>query len=118
MNSGGSFISSLIYLAIIVLMIAGMWKVFIKAGKPGWGAIIPIYNLIILLQIVGRPLWWIILFLIPIVNLVALILVGMDLAVCFGRSKAWGFVLLALLPFIGYPILGFGEASYSAPAAS
>ena len=72
MNSGGSFIGSLIYVAIIVLMIAGMWKVFIKAGKPGWGAIIPIYNLIILLQIVGRPLWWIILFLIPIVNLAAL----------------------------------------------
>lgn len=55
----------IIYLAIIVLMIASMWKVFTKAGKPGWAAIVPIYNIIVLLQIVGRPTWWIILFLIP-----------------------------------------------------
>ena len=118
MNSGGSSIATLIYLAILVLVIAGMWKVFMKAGKPGWAAIIPIYNLIVLLQIVGRPVWWIILFLIPIVNFVALIIVGMDLAVCFGKSKGWGFALLVILPFVGYPMLGFGEAAYSAPAAA
>lgn|GEM_PF-2859387 len=58
MDSGGSFLGTLIYLAIIIAMIAGMWKVFEKAGQPGWAAIIPIYNLIVLLQIVGKPIWW------------------------------------------------------------
>lgn len=118
MDSGGSFMGTLIYLAIIIAMIAGMWKVFEKAGQPGWAAIIPIYNLIILLQIVGKPIWWIVLFLIPLVNFVALILVGMELAVCFGKSKGWGFALLVLFPFVGYPILGFGDAAYSKPAGS
>lgn len=98
-------------------MIAGMWKVFEKAGQPGWAAIIPIYNIIVLLQVIGKPLWWIVLFIIPLVNFVALILVAMDLAVCFGKSKGWGFGLLFILPFIGYPLLGFGDASYKAPSA-
>ena len=100
MNEGGSVIGWIIYLAIIVLMIAGMWKVFEKAGKPGWAAIIPIYNLIVLLEITGKPIWWIVLFLIPIVNLVIMIIVSMQLAVCFGKSKGWG----------------FGQDTYSAPA--
>lgn len=118
MDSGGNSLGMLIYLAIIILMIAGMWKVFEKAGKPGWAAIVPIYNIIVLLEIVGRPIWWIVLFLIPIVNFVALIIVAMDLAVCFGKSKGWGFGLLVILPFVGYPMLGFGDAAYSAPAGS
>lgn len=117
MNEGGSAIGSLIYLAIVIASIAGMWKVFVKAGKPGWAVIIPIYNIIVLLEIVGKPLWWIVLMLIPLVNLVVLIIVSMDLAVCFGKSKGWGFGLLVILPFVGYPMLGFGDATYSAPAA-
>ena len=108
---------TIVYLLILILMIAGMWKVFEKAGKPGWAAIIPIYNIIVLLQIVGKPLWWLVLLLIPIVNLVILILISMDLAVCFGKSKGWGFALLVILGFVGYPLLGFGDATYTAPAA-
>ncbi len=107
---------SIVYLLILILMIAGMWKVFEKAGKPGWAAIIPIYNIIVLIQIVGKPVWWIVLFLIPIVNLVVFIIISMDLAVCFDKSKGWGFALLFLLGFIGYPLLGFGDAAYKAPA--
>jgi len=102
----------------MVAMIAGMWKVFAKAGQPGWAAIIPIYNIIVLLQIVGKPIWWIVLILIPIVNFVVLILLSMELAVCFGKSKAWGFVLLFLFGFIGYPMLGFGPDAYKGPAAA
>lgn len=117
MNDGGNVIGWIIYLAIIVLMIAGMWKVFEKAGKPGWAAIIPIYNIIVLLEITGKPIWWIVLFLIPIVNFVIMIIVSMQLAVCFGKSKGWGFGLLVILPFVGYPMLGFGQDTYSAPAA-
>jgi hypothetical protein len=100
-----------IELVIIVAIIAGIWKVFVKAGKPGWAAIIPIYNLIVLLQIAGKPLWWIILFFIPLVNIIMAILVGIAVAKNFGKSDAFG-VGLGLLGFIFYPILGFGDAEY------
>ncbi len=109
--------SNIITLLIFVAWIAGMWKVFEKAGHPGWAAIVPIYNIIILLQIIGKPLWWIVLLLIPIVNIVVFVIVSMDLAVCFGKSKGWGVGLLFFFGFIGYPLLGFGDASYKAPAA-
>lgn len=109
--------SNVITLLIFIAWIAGMWKVFEKAGKPGWAAIVPIYNIIILLQIIGKPLWWIVLLLIPIVNLVVFIIVSMEVAVCFGKSKGWGVGLLFFLGFIGYPLLGFGDATYKAPAA-
>ena len=55
--AGGVF--SLFYLAIIVVLIAAQWKIFAKAGKPGWACIVPIYSTIVLLEIVGKPLWWI-----------------------------------------------------------
>jgi hypothetical protein len=100
-----------IELAIIVAIIAGVWKVFVKAGKPGWAAIIPIYNLIVLLEIAGKPLWWIILFFIPFVNIIMAIFVGIGVAKNFGKSDGFG-VGLGLLGFIFYPILGFGDAQY------
>ena len=103
--------SGLIALAIIIAVIAGIWRVFTKAGKPGWAAIIPIYNLIVLLEIAGKPLWWIILFFIPLANLIAAILVGLGVAKNFGKSDAFG-IGLGLLGFIFYPILGFGDAQY------
>jgi hypothetical protein len=105
----------LIELAIIVLTIAGIWKTFEKAGKPGWAAIVPIYNIIVMLEIVGKPLWWIVLFFIPFVNLVACILVGIAMAGKFGKSAGFG-VGLGLLPFIFYPMIGFGDAQFSAGA--
>ena len=92
-------------------MIASMWKVFAKAGQPGWAAIVPIYNAIVLLQMIGRPLWWIVLLMIPLVNVVVGILVCIELAKCFGKGT--GFALgLAFLGVIFYPILGFGSARY------
>jgi hypothetical protein len=100
-----------IELAVIVAIIAGIWKVFAKAGKPGWAAIVPIYNVIVLLEIAGKPLWWIILFFIPFVNIIMAILVGIAVAKNFGKSDAFG-VGLGLLGFIFYPILGFGDAQY------
>jgi len=107
--------SNLIGLAILVGIIAGIWKVFTKAGKPGWAAIVPIYNLIVLLEIAGKPLWWIILFFIPIANLVAAIMVSIAVAEKFGKGSGFG-VGLALLGFIFYPILGFGDAKYQGTA--
>lgn len=105
----------LFFLAIAVVAIIGVWKVFTKAGQPGWAAIIPIYNLYILLQIAGRPAWWILLMLIPFVNLVISIMIAMDVAKAFGQSAAWGIVMLFLLSVIGYLVLGFGNYRYVGP---
>jgi hypothetical protein len=97
------------YLAVILLMIIGMWKVFTKAGKPGWAAIVPIYNIIVALEIAGKPLWWIILMLIPIVNFFVWIVVCIAIAARFGKGAGFG-IGMALLPFIFWPILGFGDS--------
>ncbi len=105
-----------LYLAIIVLAIAGLWKVFVKAGKPGWAAIIPIYNCIVLLEIVGRPIWWIILLLIPCVSIVVAFILCLDLAKAFGKDTAFG-IGIFFLGFIFVPILGFGSATYVRAAA-
>ena len=105
-------------LALIVLIVAGMWKMFSKAGQPGWAAIIPIYNVIVLLEIVGKPIWWFLLFMIPLVNIVIMIIVYIELAASFGKGGGFA-VGLILLPFIFVPMLGFGSATYQgAPAAA
>ena len=103
-------------LLVAVIVIAGMWKLFEKAGQPGWAAVIPIYNVIVLLQIVGKPLWWIVLFFLPCVNIVAAVLVSIEVAKAFGKDVVYG-LGLAFLPFIFYPLLGFGDARYQGPAA-
>ncbi|MGB0758974.1 MAG: DUF5684 domain-containing protein [Rubripirellula sp.] len=103
-----------------LILIAGLWKVFSKAGKPGWAAIIPIYNIIVMLEITGKPLWWIVLFLIPVVNLIAplivMILVYATLAERFGKGVGT-IIGLILVPFIFIPILGFGSSTYQADPA-
>jgi hypothetical protein len=106
-----SILLPIIWLAIIVLVIAGFWKVFVKAGHPGWAAIIPIYNLYILTKIAGRPWWWMLLFLVPIVSIVIAIILSIDVAKAFGKGTGFG-VGLALLGFVFYPMLGFGDATY------
>ena len=108
----------LIWLAVAVLMIAALWKIFVKAGEPGWAAIIPIYNLIVTLKIVGRPTWWIVLFLIPFVNLIMMFVVAFDLAKVFGKGTGFALGMIFLFP-IFYPVLGFGSAKYQgAPAVA
>jgi hypothetical protein len=114
-NAGGiGMVGGLIWLAIMVLLIASVWKVFTKAGQPGWAAIIPIYNIVVMLKIVGKPLWWIIGFLIPIVNIIVAILMAVALAKAFGKGT--GFAIgLVLLGFVFFPILAFSDATYTAP---
>ena len=103
-----------LYLGMFIVLIAAMWKVFEKAGRPGWEAIVPIYNIYILLKIVGKPGWWLILFLIPIVNFVFVIWTYNMLSKSFGKDE--GFTIgLVLLSFIFLPILGFGDAKYLGP---
>jgi hypothetical protein len=105
------------WFAFTILMIAAWWKIFSKAGQPGWATIIPIYNWIVWCKIVGRPWWWILLLLIPFVNFIILIILIIDLAKSFGKGVGFGIGLL-LLPIIFFPILGFGSAQYQGPSAS
>jgi len=115
-SGGAGIIVGLIWVAIIVLMIVSAWKVFTKAGQPGWAAIIPIYNIVVLLKIVGKPLWWIVGLIIPIVNFVVLVLVMLALAKAFGKGVGFAIGLM-LLGFVFMPILAFSDAKYTAPAA-
>ena len=114
-EGGGIFL--IVWLAFIVVLIAALWKVFAKAGQPGWAAIIPIYNTIVLLQIAGRPIWWIVLLIIPLVNIIVSVIVMIDVAKSFGKGAGFG-IGLWLLGFIFFPILGFGSAEYQGPAAA
>ena len=107
-------VEAVIYLAILVIELVAGWKIFTKAGQPGWAVIIPIYNIIVLIRIVGRPWWWLFLLLIPIVSIVFGIIVGIDLAKSFGRGSAFG-VFLYLLSFIWAPILAFSSSQYIGP---
>ena len=100
---------AIIGIAICLLSLVGMALTFAKAGKPGWGVLIPIYNIVLLLQIAGRPLWWIVLFLIPVVNVVTFVVVSVDIARAFGKGSGFGWGL-ACLGFLFFPILGFGDA--------
>jgi hypothetical protein len=108
----------LFWLVVAVIGIVAMWKVYVKAGKPGWAAIIPIYNIIVMLQIVGRPVWWIILLFIPIVNIVVQLIISLDMAKAFGKSDLFGVFGLWLFSIVGYLILGFGDAKYVGPLGS
>jgi hypothetical protein len=98
-----------------ILMIAAWWKIFSKAGQPGWAAIIPIYNWIVWCKIVGRPAWWVLLLLIcfPIFFIILLI----DLAKSFGKGVGFAIGLI-LVSIIFFPILGFGSATYQGPSAT
>ena len=103
-----------VILALVAFQMLCMWKIFEKADKPGWAAIVPIYNIIILLEIVGKPTWWIVLILIPVVNLIVLILIWHQLSLSFGKDGLYT-VGLILLGIVFFPMLAFGEAKYVGP---
>lgn len=113
-SDGLGLLTLFLPLILTIIVIAGIWKVFTKADKPGWAAIIPIYNIYILLQIAGRPVWWLILFFIPIVNFIIGIIVSIDVANAFGKGTGYGLGLF-FLGFIFYPLLGFGDDEYQGP---
>jgi hypothetical protein len=106
---------TIVSLVITLVGIVALWKVFTKAGQPGWASIIPIYNLYIWCKIVGRPAWWILLWLIcfPIFY----IILSIDLAKSFGKGIGFGIGLI-FLPFIFLLILGFGSAQYQGPSVA
>ena len=110
----GSPILAIVWLAVVVAMIAAMWMLFAKAGKPGWAAIIPIYNTVTLLQITGKSGWWFLGLCVPLLNIYVYIRLIFNLASVFGRGMGFGFGLLFLFP-IFVMILGFGSAEYVGP---
>ena len=104
-------------LMIALFFIFCYWKLFTKAGKPGCAALIPIYSTLVQLEILGREWFWILLMLIPGVNLVIVVAMMMDLAKVFGKDSAFG-CLTVLFPYIMIPILAFGDAKYLGPIAA
>jgi hypothetical protein len=106
-----------IELVLLVLIVAGMWGIFVKAGEPGWAAIIPIYNNYVLLRITGKPEWWLIpMILCPCINIIFVIMVNAELATRFGKGGGYALGLI-FLPFIFFPLLGFGDARYRRPGS-
>ena len=114
--AGGAIAATMIafYVIILVIIFASLWRIFTKAGKPGWAAIIPIYNMIVILEIVGKPIYWVLLWLIPCVNIVIGVLVMIELAKVFGKDVGFA-VGLILLGIVFLPILAFGSARYQGP---
>jgi hypothetical protein len=99
---------------LVALMIAARWKIYTKAGKPGWACLIPIYSFIVFCEIAGKPWWTIFMLLIPIYGIVVAIQVIHGVSKSFGKDG--GFTAgLIFLPIIFYPILAFGKATYVGP---
>ena len=119
-QTSGSFSAGVLILWFLVfyaIAVIPYWVIFTKAGQPGWPALIPIYSTYILLKVVGRPGWWLLLLLIPIVNVVCLIIVMNDLSKSFGHGV--GFTLgLIFLSLIFIYILAFGSSTYRGPAGA
>jgi hypothetical protein len=110
-----TLVTVVLWLAVTVLMVASTWRIFTKAHLPGWGSLIPIYNLYLWFKLAGKSGWWLLLLLIPFVNLIALFICLISAARAFGRS-GWFGVGMIFLSVIFFPILAFGDATYSPPA--
>jgi hypothetical protein len=107
LGAGIGIVGMIVSVAFAVLMIASMWKIFTKAGEPGWASIVPIYNIIVLLKIAGKPIWWFLILWL----FIPVIFVAISLARNFGKGAGFAIGLL-FLPFIFYPVLAFGDAKY------
>jgi hypothetical protein len=107
---------SCVGLLLFVAVIAGMWMIFEKAGEAGWKSIIPFYNIYVMLEIVGRPGWWVILYFIPVAGFIVWVIMMIDLAKSFDRGIGFAIGLM-FLPILFYPLLGFSDMQYYGPAA-
>jgi hypothetical protein len=101
-----------ILLILVLLYIAVFWKVFTKAGQPGWAVLVPIYNGLIICKIAKKPWWWLLLSCIPYVGIVFSIWLINRIAKAFGQSAAFT-VGLVCLSFIFWPMLAYGDAEYN-----
>lgn len=116
-SAGVFFAIAGVYLAVIIFLLVSSAKVYMKAGRKWWEAIIPVYNTYVLQQIVGRPGWWTLLYFVPFVNIVVSIINALDLAKSFGQGTGTG-LLLIFFPFIMYPVMAFSSKyQYQGPSA-
>jgi len=106
---------SLIVVVFIVLSIAGLWKIFEKAGEKGWMAIVPVYNCYLWLKILKKPWWWIFIFLIPGVGFMMTMVMSGLTSAAFQKKKAVDMLLAGLLFFIYLPYFGFGKQAFQLP---
>ncbi|MGI9018289.1 MAG: DUF5684 domain-containing protein [Euzebya sp.] len=113
--TGLLIVFGIFYLVIIVFMVATAWKLFTKAGEDGWKVLVPVYNYWVWAEINGRPGWWGLLLLVPLVNIVIGIILAIDTAKSFGKDTPFAIGLI-LLSIVFYPILAFGDARYLGPA--
>ncbi len=102
-----------ILLAFCVVGIIGMWKTFVKAGRPGWESIVPVYNGMVIAELAGKPNWWGLGLLVSPLSLILSIIFGIEIGKKFGRSEVFGVMALGLFPAIGYLMIGFGPDKYS-----
>ena len=109
--AGVMMVYMVILLIVSIISLVGLWKIFVKAGKPGWGAIIPIYNMYCLFEMSFGTGWPFLLCFVPCVNAVMMIIMWIKLAQAFGKGAGYGVGIL-LVPFIFLPMLGFGDAQY------
>lgn len=109
---------TVVALVFAVVTIVALWKVFTKAKQPGWAAVVPLYNAYILLKMIGRPVWFLVLFFVPVVNLIVALIMSIDLAKVFGKSPLFGVFLNFLLAPIGWLIIAFDKSEYKGPVAS
>ena len=102
-------IAGLLYFGLIVVIFAGMWKMFVKAGKPGWASLVPIYNIIVMHEIIGREAWKIVLYFIPLANIYFLITLYVSFAKSFGKYGIGNYLGIIFLSFIFIPLWGFSQ---------
>ncbi len=112
MDNVGGVIVILFMVAIFLFLIVGMWKVFEKAGQPGWGIFVPIYSAYLMVKIANRPGIWLLFLFIPVVNFVVGIIMMVDIAKNFGKSSMYALGLL-LFGFIFFPMLGYSDAQWN-----
>jgi hypothetical protein len=98
-------------LILSILNIMVLWVIYDKAGQTGWACLVPIYNIIVLLKICERPAWWILLLMIPFVNLFATFILQIDLARVFGKRIGFAAGLI-FFNLIFMAILAYGDAEY------
>ena len=116
-SAGGGIALGLVlvfWLAILVIYLVAWWKLFVKMGQPGWVGIVPFLNIYVIFKLAGREWWWVLLFLVPCVNIIASWFLAADTAKLFGKDIGWA-ILLFLLPGIGHLVLAFGDSQYVGP---
>jgi signal peptidase I len=102
-------------LSYIAVLFACLWKLFQKAGRPAWAGFVPFYNIVVWLQISGKPWWWVFLFLVPGVNLLMFLIMNVNISIILGERDVKDHLVMVLVPWVKIPQLVFSERAYVGP---